>query len=166
MSQLLESLCALFDEELERQEALLALTRAQGEAAMARDAQVLEARTEAIRLLVSESLRSEQARLALVAEIVEAFALAAPEQTLSGLIAVAEEPWKSRLAWHQERLRTVVTETQGVVRSNHRTISRLARSTASLLRRFHGESESPVYGASGAAAGTRYASPRLVNQAG
>jgi len=166
LSHLLESLCALFDEELERQETLLALTKAQGEAAIARDTAVLEARTTAIRNLVAEALRAEPVRLELVGAIVEAYALPEQQQTLSGLIAAAEDPWKSRLRWHQERLQSVLAETQATVRSNHRVISRLSRGAATLLRLFTGDAESQVYGARGSVCAELHAAPRLVNQAG
>ena len=166
MSHLLESLCALFDEELERQETLLALTKAQGEAAVARDTAALEARTAAIRSLVAEALRAEPVRLELVSAIVEAYALPEQQQTLSGLIAAAEEPWKSRLRWHQERFRAVLAETQASVRSNHRVITRLSRGATTLLRLFTGTPDSPCYGARGSACADSHAAPRLVNQAG
>ena len=124
MELLLERLCDLLDDELERQENVLALCIAQGKAAREHDHEYLEARTVALGELIEETVRAEAARFDLVGQIVEAYELPIEEQTLSHLIKAAPKPWSLRLRELQHRLRAVLAETQQAVRANSRVMRR------------------------------------------
>lgn len=113
-----KQLAAVLDQELERQENVLSLCRAQGEAVSAHDAETLVARTQALRLLLEDTLGAERARVAVVRDLVELLNLPVERQTLTGLIAVAPAPWDRRLREYQVRLREVLEATRGVVRAN------------------------------------------------
>jgi len=166
LSERLAALCDLFEEELERQENLLALTKAQAAAAAARDVEALQARTRAIELLVVAAAEQEPARLRLVREIVDEYRLDPEQQTLSGLLQVAAEPWQARLAWLQRRLREVVSETQRHVTNNRRRISRMRQRNDALLRQMTGAPASGGYSEQGQNSAMDTGRPRLVNQVG
>jgi len=119
LDELLESLCEVLEDDLDRQEDLLALCKAQGRAALEHDIELMEARTEAINALLSDTVRAEKRRVELAGTVVEMLQLPADEQTLSGLIAAAHGPWNRRMAEFQERMRTVLGETREVVRVNN-----------------------------------------------
>lgn len=118
MNELLATLCDLLDEELERQENILAVCRAQGKAAQGRNVADLESKTAALNALISEAGAVERTRSKLMLQTVEAFGLPPERQTLTHLIEVAPEPWKSRLKHFQERLRSTLHQTSRVVRGN------------------------------------------------
>lgn len=120
-------LCEGFETELERQETLLSLCIAQGEAARAHDLEFLEAKTEAISLLAAESAQAEQKRHELVAQLSEECGLADAEPTLSSFIAVAPERHAVRLSELQTRMREVTTKTRDKVSENSRVIRRALR---------------------------------------
>ncbi len=124
MEQVLKQLCELFDDELERQENVLEICIAQGKAARAHDLEYLEAKTVALNALIREAVYAERERLTLVRCLVDAFRLPAGRQTLSDLIAVVQEPWKTRLSEFQVRMRHVLSETQNVVQDNAQVIRR------------------------------------------
>lgn len=113
-----KSLCRYFDDEVERQENVLALTRAQGMAARVYDLEGLEAKTGALNLLIQEAVDAEPERLRLVRELVEACALPPEQRTLSGLIASAPEPWRGRLRESQTRLREVLRDSRAAAAEN------------------------------------------------
>jgi hypothetical protein len=110
VSDLLDSLCAYFDDELERQENVLALTRAQGRAARFYDLEALEAHTKALELLIQDAVAAEAVRLKLVRELVVELGLPLERHTLGGLVDAAPEPWKSRMRDFQCRMRDLVRE--------------------------------------------------------
>lgn len=116
----LERLCTLFAEELERQETVLAVTTAQGLAVRAHDLEGLEAKTAALQVLIVETAAAEAERLCLVREIVDAFALPVERQTLSDLIEMVDEPYRSRLRHFQTRMRETLAQSRRVVRENSR----------------------------------------------
>jgi len=122
-----EALCTVFEDDLERQENMLALCRAQGRAAKEHDIELLEARTASIGELVREATESERLRVALAAVLVEALKLPTDQQTLSGLIAVAPAPYQKRLAEFQVRMQDVLAETREAVRANHLVLRRSSR---------------------------------------
>lgn len=128
-----EALCAVFDDDLERQENLLALCHAQARAVLEHDIELLEARTEAMTALVGEVSQSERLRVALATVLVEALRLPADQQTLSGLIAVAPEPFRTRMREFQVRMQAVLAETREVVRANHLVLRRSSRIVAEAL---------------------------------
>ena len=120
MTSTLSALCDFFDDELERQENVLAVCIAQGQAARAHDLDALEAKTAALNLLLSEFVEAERERLRLVQQIVEEYELPERRQTLSDVIALAPEPWKSRMQDFQERMQKTLRETRSEVLSNDR----------------------------------------------
>lgn len=119
VTKLLDKLSWHFEDLLERQETMLEVCRAQGQAARAHDMEYLEAKTAALTLLIQENAEAEQERLALVKELVAALQLPVEAQTLSGLIEAAPAPYAKRLADFQARMRATLAETRAVVRENN-----------------------------------------------
>lgn len=122
----LEALCDVFQDDLDRQEDLLALCKAQARAALEHDVELLEARTEAITALLRGAVETEQRRIALSGRLVAALGLAPEAQSLSGLIAVSPSPWRERLAEFQARMRGVLAETRAVTEASGRVMRRSA----------------------------------------
>lgn len=118
LTKILDKLCALFDEELERQRAVLTMCEAQGTAARASDFESLEAHTEGLVGLMESALESEKRRIQLLAWLVEHYHLAETEQTLSDLISVVPQPWRRRMETFQREIRAILTQTQQVVERN------------------------------------------------
>jgi hypothetical protein len=129
----LETLCAIFDAEAERQEILLDATRAQVAAAHARDIELLVARTRAMTLLVEETAAAEANRMDAVRAAVALLGLPSEDVTLSVLIGVVPEPWKSRLAEFQQRIRATMMATRQVVQENQAFLRRTARAATKAL---------------------------------
>ena len=151
MSQALDTLCQVFDDQLERQECMLAVCTAQGDAARVHDIAELDARSEAMQTLIQETVDGEQQRLTLIAQVVAELELQIEDQTLTGLIAAVADPWKGRMAEFQLRIRTVLLRTQMVVRENHRMMQRslrvVDRAMGALLE--NGPAMRPNYAANG-----------------
>lgn len=124
MEQELEQLCILFDNDLERQENILAVCMAQGKAARAHDLEYLEAKTAALNALIRDAVDAERERLELVRRLVDAYQLTPERQTLSDLIAIAPDPWKTRLREFQTRMKHVLMDTRQVVHGNTQVIRR------------------------------------------
>ncbi len=118
MDELFTTLCEIFDDELERQRNVLDVCLAQGAAARARDVEPLEAKTAALAILIQEAVEAEAHRMEIVQRLVECYRLPVEEQTLSGLIAVAPEPWKSRMRDFQTEIRKVLESVKKVAREN------------------------------------------------
>ena len=129
----MDELCAIFDAEAERQETLLTAMRAQAEAARSRAVALLEERTLAVSLLIEETIAAETRRLESVRSVVTHLGLPAEDLTLSRLIAVVPQPWKRRMAEFQDRIRTTLEETRGVVRENKAFLRRTARAVTNAL---------------------------------
>ncbi|MBI2433655.1 MAG: flagellar export chaperone FlgN [Candidatus Hydrogenedentes bacterium] len=123
----LQALCKVLEDELERQENVLAVCLAQGEAARAHNVAALETKTAALTLLIEQAAKAERERLRLVHEIVDALKLPVEQQSLSGLIAHVEEPWRLRLSEVQHRLRTVMGQTRAAIKAHNITIRRSLR---------------------------------------
>ena len=121
---LLENLCDLFDDELERQETVLAVTIAQGRAARDRDRERLEAKTATLHLLLQQAVDAEQERIKLVRQIVDHYHISEARQTLSALIEVAPAPWKTRMSEFQRRVRDILQKTRITVQQNDRVMRR------------------------------------------
>jgi flagellar biosynthesis/type III secretory pathway chaperone len=111
-------LCEVLDAELERQELVLAVLRAQRDAILTRDLEYLEAKTEALNALVREVHQAQGTRLVVLRDVVTALDLALEQQTMTGLILMAHEPWQSRLRELQKQLRAAALESRSLVRSN------------------------------------------------
>lgn len=124
IEELLDSLCEHFDDELERQQNVLAVCRAMGQGARAQDHEYLEAKTAALHVLLRQAMSAEQVRLALVQEIVNHYGLPEERQTLSGLIAVVPAPWQSRMQEFQLLMRATLETTRRLVRENNRVLRR------------------------------------------
>lgn len=165
---LMDRLCTLFDDELERQGLVLANCRAQGEAARVHDVEYLEAQTHALASLMQEAVRAESDRHDVLKEVVDYYGLAVEEQTLSGLISIVPEPWKHRLAEFQIDIRRTIGEVQDVVREN----ARYMRSSLRLINRgmeaaVGSESRSGgAYTASGTGPGVSELAPALIDAQG
>lgn len=118
MSNLLDTLCNALDEELERQENVLALCTAQQTALIERNVAYLREVARSLDNLIREAREAEKQRGTVVAQVARNYHIPAAQPTLSDLVAAAPEPWKSRLGYFQRRLREVLSETRRVVRDN------------------------------------------------
>jgi len=124
MDALLEELCNLFDDELERQENVLAVCRAQYNAARAHDFEYLEAKTAALVVLLRDGTQAARKRHGALREIVDHYGLPVERQTLTDLIAVVPDPWHRRLLEFQHRFREVLEAIREVVRQSGRFMRR------------------------------------------
>ena len=118
MDDLLEALCYLLEDELERQENVLAICRAQGQAARTHDVECLEARTAALLPLIQEGVQADGLRTRLLAQIAARAGMSVSRPCLSDVIPHAAEPCASRLRFYQSRLVEILGETKSVVRAN------------------------------------------------
>jgi hypothetical protein len=106
-NDLYEALCFLLEDALERQGNILAICRAQGEAARLHDLECLEARTAALGPLLEEAVEAEQLRVRLMQQLAEQYGFSHVPQSMSELIECSEEPWASRIRYLQGRFRAV-----------------------------------------------------------
>lgn len=127
LEEVLNRLSRHFDELLERQENMLRISRSQGQAVLSQDRETLEARTAALLVLIQENGAAEKERIELLKPVVTHFDLPVSRQTMSGLVQVLPEPWHSRFASYQQRLRQVLEETREQIRSNHLQLRRSMR---------------------------------------
>ncbi len=165
----LNALCTLFDDELERQHSVLAIMRAQGEAARAFDLDALNARTDALDVLMNEALESERRRLELLETVVSHFSLDVEHQTLSDLIAVVPEPWKHRLMEFQTEVRATVDNTRSLVFENAQFIRRCLRGVETVVDTVQGTEPTEAsrsYDAEGNRAGRQGGRSALLNAVG
>jgi hypothetical protein len=145
-ADLLDKLCVLFDDELERQENVLRLCVAQGAAARAHDVGVLEARTAALTALLDEEAESEPRRLELFGALVRVYELPLERQTLTHLIATIPEPWRRHASEFQSRVREVLEESQRTVRRNTRAMRRSSRMASAAVEALAGAAGAPGRG--------------------
>ncbi len=134
MNELFETLCDLLDDEVERQENVLTVCNAQREAVIARDLDAIAARTGALEVLIRDSIQAQTERHKILRPIVEHFGLEPEQQTMTHLIEVTPEPWKTRLADLQTRMRSTVEKTRLAVRANAKVARRSKRMTDDLIR--------------------------------
>lgn len=139
----LDALCANLEQELERQETVLSLTRAQGEAAKAHELDALEARTRALIVLMEDSFLAEKDRHAILEGLLPILPQDRDKQTLSELIRLSADPWSRRLGEFQVRLKEVLVGTQAVVRENAVYMRRALRVLNSTFRAFNGTDGAP-----------------------
>ncbi len=118
MDDLLNQLCGVLDDEIERQELALTLCEAQSDAAAAHDAAALNGRTEALNLVLRETVAAEETRLRVLCDLVARLELTEGQQTMSGLVAALDEPWRGRVAQRQKRLRMLLADVRA---ANQRT---------------------------------------------
>jgi hypothetical protein len=110
-------LCALLDEELERQENILFLMEAQNEALRVRDLATIDARTVALASLCADAGVAEAQRGEVSARIALQFSVPA-SGTLRQLAEAAPEPWRDRLMWYRTRLSDVLRKVSDAARQN------------------------------------------------
>jgi len=139
--QALRTLYACLEEELERQENMVAVCAAQAEAAVARDIEALEARTSALHVLIEDAARAQSRRLAATATLVETLGLPVEQQTLSSLIAAVPSPWRERYQEVQSRIQSVLAQSTAHVRRNNRVFRTGLRSANAALHTLGVESE-------------------------
>lgn len=169
MEMLMNSLCDLLDDEVERQENVLAVCNAQREAVFARDLDALAARTSALEALIRESIQAQTKRIETLRPIVDHFGLEPERQTMTHLIEVSPEPWKSRLQDLQHRLRKTVERIRVAVRVNAKATRRSKKVTDDLIRVLRQEHQhhQSGYSDSGAEETTQAGSrPVLMDQRG
>ncbi len=167
MDELLDTLCTVLDRELERQENVLALCRAQQEDIRTRNAAGLEKKAAALQALLRDAIGGEFERHRVLRDLVETLELPPARQTLSELIAAVPDPWSSRLRFYQGRLQETLHETRRLVRENSLALRRSMQFVGQCLRLV--QVEAPGAGRY-TAEGRQHAEPRhacqLVDQVG
>ena len=163
----LDTLCKVFEEELERQENVLRLCALQEQAVLARDTVALNARTEALNLLLRETALAEPARIEAAQAAIDALQLPEDAHTLTGLIAAAPAPVRGRLARLQADLQRVITEASLIVRRNNRVLRRLLSKTNNTIAVLSGVPEAAGgYTTAGRREAASLSHVALINQAG
>ena len=166
MDDLFEKLCGDLEDEIERQETVLAVCRGQIDAVGARDLDALEARTAALDILVRDAAHAQAKRAVLVSKVAVQLGLAPERRSLSALAATAPEPWSGRLRASHARLERAINETRRVVRLNARTIRRSLDFNQRLLACIAtGPNPQPAYGARGMVPGLS-GGPAVIDQRG
>ncbi len=160
-------LCDLLTDEAERQETILSLLRAQGEAVRARDAVAVEDRTRAIELAARETAAGETLRQRALDRLFDYYELSGDQQTMSALVTLAPPRWRDRLKHVQQRIRTALEDSRREVRINARLI-RQAQRTVDACLELIAAAETPArgYAATGAAAARGEAIPALIDTKG
>jgi len=167
LENLLDDLCALLDDELERQENIHQVALSQKEAALARDSASLEARTRAMQLLVLETLEVEKQRINLVTDVVKILEIPSTMQSLTGLIELAPQPWSRRLAYFQKRFNEVILETRSIIRDNNKFISLNLRQIDQVLNVLTKQNNTEqAYSATGTVNYKHKSNPFLMDQRG
>lgn len=165
MNELLEKLSSGLEDEIERQETVLAVCRAQIDAIGARDLNIFEARTAAMDILVREAARAQVARVGIIAIVAAQLELLPEKRTLTGLIEAVPAPFDARLRDIRKRLNRAVEETRRVVRLNARTIRRSLDFNQRMLACIAmAPSTEPSYDERGISAGV--AEPAMIDQRG
>ncbi|MBI5094104.1 MAG: hypothetical protein HZB26_16885 [Candidatus Hydrogenedentes bacterium] len=168
MNNVLEQLCDTLEEELERQENVLAVCYAQNQAVRAHHLDSLNAKTLALELLIRDAVRAQGARTALFRRVVEEYNVPAARQTMSGLIAIVPEPWSTRLGAFQNRMRAVLAEIRTALHDNAISLRSSGRALDDLLERFDGAQASRAgsYTAQGLGPVRSGREPAILNQIG
>ena len=168
MTSLLEALCYLLDDEVERQENILMLCRAQGDAARRHDIERLEAQTGSLVPLLQEAAQGEVLRSRLLSQIACETSLSNPRPSMSDLISVAEEPWRSRLRRLQTRFHETLEATRDVVRGNAGVLRGSLRVIAQAMATLDHcvMTQGPAYTAAGAGPAGGSAEPTMIDRRG
>ena len=149
----LDSLCSLLDVELRRQQQVLALSRAQGEAVRHQDRPSLEQKSQELAAVLDEAIHAERRRLRLLDAIVAHYRLPVEQQTLSFLIATVPAPWSERLRTFQVEVKAVLAEVRQVVEDNQRAMRHSLRIVNNALQGLTNAADSG-YNAEGRQSGT------------
>jgi uncharacterized protein YigA (DUF484 family) len=163
---LLDRLCVYFDAELERQENVLAICRAHGDAAKALDVDVIDKRTEALALVLAEAARAERERIEIVRALTESISDEPQAWSLSALIATVPNPWRRRLAEAQVRIRETVAESQTTIASNAYVMRRALRTVNGAIDTVLGPANAASYTPAGESPETQTRQAALLNTQG
>ena len=164
LNRLLNELHAHFLHELERQETVLGICRAQGKAALESDPETLQRLTQSLVVLIEETLGEEAKRHDLLRQIVDLLEVPQEEHTLTTLIERIPSEWQSRFRDFQVRLRGVLSETRDVTRLNRRYLLHANRIVNDTLRETVGAK--PGYTSQGNVPGLSSLQAMLLNAAG
>lgn len=158
----------LLDAEIERQEMLLAVCRAQQQALIEGDREYLEMKTAGVATLAQEARADETARKQLVREIAAALGIDSPEPTLAELALIAPVPVNRNLLERRDQLRRVVRETSTVNQENNRLLRRSLGIVGTCLRTLDWvvSAHAGSYDANGAAPPAAFTRPALLDQKG
>ena len=168
MDQLLDSLCTSLDDEVERQENMLALCHAQGRAARVHDLPELQAKTMAIELLVREAAQAVSRQKAVFRQIADRLELPEEERTLSGLVQTAADPWRTRLRETQARLRRTLAAIHAAAVQNASAMRRSLTCVTQALESLSLSPEKPTIAYDAAGMNMRYAgrAPAVMDRRG
>ena len=167
MEHVLDRLCDVLTDELERQQLVLAVLEGQRKAALDQDIAYLDAKTEALENLIREEQAAEPIRHDLMKRVVEQLQIPPSRQSLSELIRVAPEPYASRLREFQTEFRNTLFATRDLVRNNSVVLNRSLHSIQSFLASVSGfETSSGQYASDGRAYTATSLQPALLNQRG
>ncbi len=169
MNTLLDRLCDVLDEELVRQETVLAICRSKHDAIRSFDVEALEARTGALESVLQETFEAETERHGMLRQAIDELGLPQEEETLTDLIGTVQEPWKSRLEHFQRRLKETLETTQAVTRAYTRELRQHMQLSGNQFVRLGLASEdrkAGIYGPGGDRPGALGASSALVDQRG
>lgn len=133
MSSLFERLCEMLDDEVERQENVLAVCQAQSEAMKSNDLEFLEAKTVALVVLIQEAAQATRERSAVFEAIAAEQRLTREGLAFGDVITAAPEPLRGRLAESHRRLRAVLKETRPVAMSNASSLRHALRAVRASL---------------------------------
>jgi hypothetical protein len=144
------------------------VTEAQQNAILANDAANIDAKTAALEILIREAAQAEAERHRVLRKVVEHFDLPPERQTMTELVAVAPEPWRSRLAESQTRIRNTVSRTRAYVRTNRRVLRQSMRVVDQCLSAIQHceETGAARYGADGMEPARNQRAPSLLDQKG
>jgi len=134
----LEKLCALLDDELERQELMVALLQSQHDAILARDVDYLNTKTRAMEAVLKESAEAEKERHTVLRVIVDHYTLSVERQTLTELIRVTPDPFSRRLKDTQRRIQETMADAKRLTQENHRLLRASSSVVTSCLNRLFG----------------------------
>lgn len=163
-----DELCKILEDELERQENVLAQCRAQQEAARLRDVKALEERSNALQHLYREAAAAEPRRLDALRRVAADLGIQGERPTLTEVILSAPAPWDARLRHVQTRLRETLRQSRGQARENAAVLRRSLRQVSRCLQAFRIEAPSAAghYSPSGQQAIAAQPAALLINQRG
>ncbi len=141
--EVFEQVCEVIQDELERQQNVLAVCKAQRAALSANDIEAVEARTAALESLIRDAVGAEAQRHAVLRSAVDYCELPPERQTMTHLVEELPQPWSSRLSHLQKQLKSTIQETQQVNRANARTIHRSRQMTDRCFAALRGSENDP-----------------------
>jgi hypothetical protein len=161
-----KQLCACLEDELERQQTVMAVCQAQREAVRARDLPRLEAKTDALDALIHEATVAEKTRIGLLRSLTNFFELPAERQTLSELVRLAPEPWGRRLAELQKHLQALLPQIRGILNDTQERLSLGQSALDRTLYTLLPNDAPPPYGGRGTERAARTTTPVLIDSRG